>query len=164
MSAESARKKQPRRAASKKSRASRYSRGHNIDPAVEAAHDALLRYSSCFVTRATAKPGSRGDARAKVFTISRQTTPPKKSSRRRAVVAAVKEVAATLGNTPAVCRKSYIHPAVIEAFEAGSLLADLRPKSRSRRADSAKQGVRQAEARLMHVLKAALRTTTKKAA
>lgn len=96
--------------------------------------------------------------------LARQATPPKKSSRRRAVAAAVKEVAATLGNTPAVCRKSYIHPAVIEAFEAGSLLADLRPKSRSRRADSAKQGVRQAEARLMHVLKAALRTTTKKAA
>jgi DNA topoisomerase-1 len=26
-----------------------------------------------------------------------------------------------LGNTPAVCRACYIHPAVIEAFEAGEL-------------------------------------------
>jgi len=32
------------------------------------------------------------------------------------VVEAVKQVASSLGNTPAVCRKSYIHPAVIEAF------------------------------------------------
>jgi DNA topoisomerase I len=34
----------------------------------------------------------------------------------RQVVAMVKEVADYLGNTPAVCRQHYIHPAVIEAF------------------------------------------------
>jgi DNA topoisomerase IB len=33
----------------------------------------------------------------------------------------VKEVAATLGNTPAVCRASYIHPAVFEGWRDGSL-------------------------------------------
>ena len=32
------------------------------------------------------------------------------------VVEAVKQVAADLGNTPAVCRQYYIHPAVIEAY------------------------------------------------
>ena len=32
-------------------------------------------------------------------------------------VAMVKEVAKALGNTPAVCRKSYIHPAVLSAYE-----------------------------------------------
>jgi DNA topoisomerase-1 len=37
------------------------------------------------------------------------------------VVAALQCVAAKLGNTPAVCRKSYVHPAVIEAY-----LRDLR--------------------------------------
>jgi DNA topoisomerase-1 len=26
-----------------------------------------------------------------------------------------------LGNTPAVCRKAYIHPAVLAAYEAGEL-------------------------------------------
>ena len=36
--------------------------------------------------------------------------------------AAVKQVAAALGNTPAVCRKSYIHPAVANAFLAGLAL------------------------------------------
>ena len=33
-----------------------------------------------------------------------------------ACVSAVAEVAARLGNTPAICRKCYIHPAVLEAF------------------------------------------------
>jgi DNA topoisomerase I len=40
---------------------------------------------------------------------------------KRNVVTCVKAVAGVLGNTPAVCRKAYIHPAVIEAYEAGKL-------------------------------------------
>jgi DNA topoisomerase IB len=38
------------------------------------------------------------------------------------VVDAVKAVAGHLGNTPAVARRSYIHPAVIEAYVDQSLL------------------------------------------
>jgi DNA topoisomerase-1 len=38
---------------------------------------------------------------------------------RENVVKAIKAVAACMGNTPAVCRKSYIHPALLEAYEAG---------------------------------------------
>lgn len=41
------------------------------------------------------------------------------------VVTAVKATAQSLGNTPAVCRKSYIHPAVIEAYLDGSLIPKL---------------------------------------
>ncbi len=37
------------------------------------------------------------------------------------VVATVKEVAKKLGNTPAVCRKSYVHPDVITCYLDGSL-------------------------------------------
>jgi DNA topoisomerase-1 len=37
------------------------------------------------------------------------------------VVTCVKAVAGLLGNTPAVCRKAYIHPAVLDAYEAGQL-------------------------------------------
>ena len=37
------------------------------------------------------------------------------------VGAAVKQVAAALGNTPAVCRKSYIHPAICSAYLDGAL-------------------------------------------
>lgn len=46
-------------------------------------------------------------------------------------VQAVKDVAARLGNTPAVCRKCYIHPAVLEAFGAGDPLPDERKGGRS---------------------------------
>ncbi|TDG03246.1 DNA topoisomerase IB [Paraburkholderia guartelaensis] len=37
------------------------------------------------------------------------------------IVATIRAVAQLLRNTPAVCRKCYVHPAVIEAFEAGAL-------------------------------------------
>ena len=38
---------------------------------------------------------------------------------KRAISAAVKQVAAALGNTPSVCRKSYVHPAVTGAYLGG---------------------------------------------
>jgi DNA topoisomerase-1 len=40
---------------------------------------------------------------------------------KRAAAAVVKRVAAQLGNTPAVCRKSYIHPRVLACYLDGSL-------------------------------------------
>jgi DNA topoisomerase-1 len=40
---------------------------------------------------------------------------------RRHIVATVKDVAALLRNTPAVCKRCYIHPAVISSFEADEL-------------------------------------------
>lgn len=40
---------------------------------------------------------------------------------KRNVVRAVEDVAARLGNTPTICRKCYIHPAVIEAYLDGDL-------------------------------------------
>ena len=46
---------------------------------------------------------------------------PKKEMRRR-VVAAVKETAAELGNTPAVCKSSYIEPSVLSSFEKGEVV------------------------------------------
>ncbi|RBM07351.1 DNA topoisomerase IB [Streptomyces sp. PT12] len=41
------------------------------------------------------------------------------TARRRAITRAVREVADYLGNTPAVCRASYINPRVIELYEDG---------------------------------------------
>jgi len=43
---------------------------------------------------------------------------------RRQVVAAMRDVAGRLGNTPAVVRQSYVHPAVLDAFLDGSLTGD----------------------------------------
>jgi DNA topoisomerase I len=45
------------------------------------------------------------------------------TSRRRVVNAAVKTVAAYLGNTPAVCRASYIDPRVIDRYQAAVTIA-----------------------------------------
>jgi DNA topoisomerase-1 len=41
---------------------------------------------------------------------------------RKKIVAAVKETARTLGNTPAVCRSSYISPCVTRAYEKGCVV------------------------------------------
>jgi DNA topoisomerase-1 len=43
----------------------------------------------------------------------------------RSIVVAVDAVAGILGNTRAVCRKCYIHPAIVEAYADGSLSATL---------------------------------------
>ncbi|MDH1629384.1 DNA topoisomerase IB [Pseudomonas mosselii] len=53
------------------------------------------------------------------------------SEARRQVAETVRQVAARLGNTPAVCRRCYIHPAVLEHFQLGRL-ADL-PRARARK-------------------------------
>lgn len=45
--------------------------------------------------------------------------PAQKGARKQALTRAIEQVAASLGNTPTVCRKCYIHPAVLDAFEAG---------------------------------------------
>jgi DNA topoisomerase-1 len=47
---------------------------------------------------------------------------------KRNVVAAIEAVARRLGNTPAVCRKCYVHPAVVDAYLDGSLLRGLRQR------------------------------------
>lgn len=44
------------------------------------------------------------------------------------IVRAVRHVAEELGNTPAVCRSSYIHPAVLKAYEQGITLDQFRPR------------------------------------
>jgi DNA topoisomerase-1 len=45
-----------------------------------------------------------------------------KTSRKRAINRAIKETAHYLGNTPAVCRASYIDPRVFDAFQGGLVL------------------------------------------
>jgi DNA topoisomerase-1 len=46
-----------------------------------------------------------------------------RAARRRKLVAAVKETAAILGNTPAICRSSYITPRVLDEFERGRVIS-----------------------------------------
>jgi DNA topoisomerase I len=75
---------------------------------------------------------------------------------RKHVVGTVKEVAQLLRNTPAVCRKCYVHPAVIEAFEAGEL-AESMPASR-------RHGLKTDEAALAIFLEKEAKRRTREAA
>jgi len=44
------------------------------------------------------------------------------------VRAAIERVAARLGNTPAICRKCYVHPEVLQAYAEGQLLLQIEEK------------------------------------
>jgi DNA topoisomerase I len=56
---------------------------------------------------------------------------------KRNIVRAVACVAKQLGNTAAVCRKSYIHPAILDAYIDGAVVAPKSRDSRSGRKDAA---------------------------
>ena len=49
-------------------------------------------------------------------------TPTQKTAKNKRIVAAIKETAEVLGNTPAVCRGSYVCPEIINAFEKGRVI------------------------------------------
>ena len=48
--------------------------------------------------------------------------PIQKTAKNKRVVAAIKETAEVLGNTPAVCRGSYVCPEIIDAFDKGRVI------------------------------------------
>jgi DNA topoisomerase I len=49
--------------------------------------------------------------------------------RKKAIVRAVEKVARHLGNTPAICRRCYIHPAIFDGYVDGTLLEALAAKT-----------------------------------
>ncbi|MFT4254985.1 MAG: DNA topoisomerase IB [Caulobacter sp.] len=53
--------------------------------------------------------------------LSLQPAPATKTEAKKALNLCIKAVAGLLGNTPAVCRAAYIHPRVLQAFEASAL-------------------------------------------
>lgn len=55
--------------------------------------------------------------------------PENEKEAKRNMVQATKRVAERLGNTPAVCRSSYIHPVVFERYAQGVTLTDFRRKA-----------------------------------
>jgi len=54
-------------------------------------------------------------------TLSKATPAASKRARRRQVLEAIRLAAEDLANTPAICAKSYVHEAVVTAFEEGAL-------------------------------------------
>jgi DNA topoisomerase I len=67
------------------------------------------------------------------------------------VVQAIKIVASRLGNTPAICRKCYVNPAIIEAYLAGSLIETLQALA-DRDQTHALQGLSSQERRVLMFL------------
>ncbi|MFL6520278.1 MAG: DNA topoisomerase IB [Chthoniobacterales bacterium] len=52
-----------------------------------------------------------------------------KTQRKKNVKDAISAVAKILGNTPAVCRKCYVHPAVLETYLDGAMIEGLKQKT-----------------------------------
>jgi DNA topoisomerase I len=78
--------------------------------------------------------------------------PPPASQRhgKRSVKDAIGEVARRLGNTPAICRKSYVHPAVVDSYLEGTLKPRLHARVRLPRLSS----LRPPEVALLRLLSA----------
>jgi DNA topoisomerase-1 len=57
-------------------------------------------------------------------------TPSSATAGKRLLSGAIKSVAQDLGNTPAVCRKAYVHPVVLNAYLEGSLQPEAGGKRR----------------------------------
>lgn len=70
------------------------------------------------------------------------------SQARQQIARAIDAVAQRLGNTPAICRKCYVHPTVIESYLDGTLLGGLAAP-----AEQADQGLRPEEAAVMALLR-----------
>lgn len=70
----------------------------------------------------------------------------------RNIVAAIKAVARKLGNTPAVCRKSYVYPAVLERYRDGTMTDALTREVKSELREKADDDLRPEEAALMNLL------------
>jgi DNA topoisomerase-1 len=66
------------------------------------------------------------------FGLAELEEPESKAKRTSNVVSVIKDVAHQLGNTPAVCRKSYVHPHVIDCYLEGTLVTLLKKAENAR--------------------------------
>jgi DNA topoisomerase-1 len=86
-----------------------------------------------------------------------------KAAAKRNLTQAIKRVASRLGNTPAVCRKCYIHPEVMQAYLDGAELAPLKERiEQDLRHELA--GLDPAEAAVLAFLQKRLEEATRQAA
>ena len=72
------------------------------------------------------------------------------------VVEAIKRVAEQLGNTPAVCRKCYVHPMVLNSYMSGDLVKIL--EAAEKKTAKNHHALREEELQLMFLLEARLKT------
>jgi DNA topoisomerase-1 len=88
-------------------------------------------------------------------------TAPSDAETKRNIVRAIESVAKKLGNTKAVCRKCYIHPAVIQSYTDGTLLRALRRRLKNEINGS--HDLEPEEAAVLRLLKAGVTSDSKAA-
>lgn len=87
--------------------------------------------------------------------LARVEPPASATAAKKSIAASIRATAAKLGNTPAICRKSYVHPAVLDAFAAGRLrLALDGPAEPGSRADALATGLSVSERAVLAFLRA----------
>ncbi len=77
------------------------------------------------------------------------------------VLSAIENVAERLGNTPSVCRKCYVHPAVIDSYMDGTMLEVLQQKA-EKELGSTLRGLRPEEGAILAFLQRRLKTEAAK--
>jgi DNA topoisomerase-1 len=80
---------------------------------------------------------------------------------KRKVVEAIEQVARSLGNTATVCRKCYVHPAIIESYLDGSFLDALK-ETAAARSGNTKPALPPEEAAVMALLRKRLAATVER--
>ena len=74
---------------------------------------------------------------------------------RKNVVRAIETVAARLGNTPAICRKCYVHPAIISSYLDGTLVESMQQRV-AEALEEGSRGLERNEASVLRLLQARL--------
>jgi DNA topoisomerase I len=74
------------------------------------------------------------------------------SQAKKNVVQTIKDVAARLGNTPSVCRKCYVHPAVLDTYFSGGMIQNVKKRIEQETSDSP-HALRQEELSLLKLLR-----------
>ncbi|HEY5705463.1 MAG TPA: hypothetical protein VIS96_07825 [Terrimicrobiaceae bacterium] len=78
------------------------------------------------------------------------------------IVAAIEAVARMLGNTPAVCRKCYVHPEILDSYLAGDTIATIHQRA-SRRIGRSLSELKPEEAAVLVLIQRRLRAPAKRA-
>jgi DNA topoisomerase-1 len=112
-----------------------------------------------YLREATGEPFSAKDFRTwagtllAVHVLGRAEPGATKAATARQVKRALARVSAQLGNTVAICRKSYVHPAVIDQYSSGELRASVRRAVRAAQRHPIR-GLKTPEAVAVHWLRA----------
>jgi DNA topoisomerase-1 len=79
--------------------------------------------------------------------------PPGSASRaKKNIVAAIARAAARLGNTPAICKKCYVHPAIVDSYLEG-VFGEMPSSGQTRRANASSGGLEGTEGMVLRLLK-----------